>query len=101
MLNLAFIFAIVCGLFDTKRICTGLFYFTLNGLTPPHFLYLSQAGTYIFNTICHGLFRVNFFFRREVVICFVDICRIVDRYCLNLLFIIVRSTESLFGVVYT
>jgi hypothetical protein len=59
MLNLAFIFAIVCGLFDTKRICTVFFYFTLNGLTPPHVLCLSQAGTYIFNTICHGLFRAN------------------------------------------
>ena len=58
----------------------------LISLTPPHFVCLSQARTWISNVICGGLFVLSKW-RREMIVRFVDIGGIVDHHCLNFLFI--------------
>jgi hypothetical protein len=99
---LSFIFVIACDLFEWKWMCVGFFiiYFYIcntikdpitkrgrlgshsSGLTLPHF----RARTWISNVICHGLstFFFKFMFsklRWEAIVCFVDICVIVDHHC--------------------
>ena len=45
----------------------------INWFNPAPFVFLSQASTFISNTICHGLFFCVQLFGRRVVVCFVDI----------------------------
>jgi hypothetical protein len=45
--------------------------------------------------ICLGLFAVFGELRREVIVRFVAICRIVDHHCLNFLFMTIHTLQQL------
>ena len=60
-------------------------YSSQNHLVPRHILCLSWAKTCIFNVICLG--SVFFVFGESMKIGFVDIDRLADHHCLNVLFL--------------
>ena len=72
----------------------------LTGLTPPQFLCLSQARTWISNVICHGLFMFSEL-RQEVFVRFVDIGGIGDHHCLNFLIITLAYNFIFVGLWFT
>ena len=57
----------------------------LTRLDPPHFCVCLKA--WISSIICSDLFTFNGL-ELEAIVCFVDIDQIIDRHCLNFLFII-------------
>ena len=101
-----FMFVIVslCGLFEWKQICAWFFFYHLfiSVLFPEIQLSREREGwdpTNQFNHItfvclsldfqCHMSWSFLCFcdMRRDVIVCFVDISRIVDHHCLNFLLI--------------